>query len=137
MPETRGFKITENRVLFRELRHCIHSHQVKKKQGNRITKRPHSSRTHDINCTASIHIRLERRNLIHTHPLEINIKFTHNHIINSAESLSFRRVKGEVKEKFVELFKDRHSPASALFAYEDELYFNATNDQELLKTLSD
>lgn len=54
-----------------------------------------------------------------------------------AESLSFYRVKGEVHEKFVELFKDGHSPSSALFAYEDELYLSVMNDQELLEILSD
>jgi len=43
MPEMRGFKITGNRVLFWELRHCIYSHQVKKKQGNCVIKRSHSS----------------------------------------------------------------------------------------------
>ena len=32
MPETKGFKITGKRVLFRELCHCIHSNKVKKKQ---------------------------------------------------------------------------------------------------------
>lgn len=101
-------------MLFRELRHCIHSHRVKKKQGNQIlAKRPQSSRARDINCTASIHLRLERRKLVNSHPLEINIKFTHNHVINSAESLSFRHVKDEVRENFIELFKDGHSPSSA------------------------
>ncbi|CAG8661813.1 1810_t:CDS:1, partial [Paraglomus brasilianum] len=50
------------------------------------------------------------------------------------ESLSFRRVKSEVRKK---LFKDGHSPASTLFAYKDKLYLNATNDQELLEILSD
>lgn len=134
----RDFKITGNQVLFQELRHCIHSHQVKKKQGKtRITKRPQSSRARDINCTASIHLRLERWNLVNSHPLEINIKFTHSHVINSAESLSFRRVKDEVREKFVELFKDGHSPSSTLFSYEDELYLSATSNQELLEKLSD
>jgi len=91
--------ITGNKVLFREL-HI----KLRKKQGNR-----------DIDCT---HLRLERK-LTHNHPLEINLKFTHNHVINSAESLS--RVRNKVCEKLVELFKDGHSPASALFAYEDEL----------------
>ncbi|GBC07785.1 hypothetical protein RclHR1_07690019 [Rhizophagus clarus] len=101
---------------------------LESKRKNRITKRLQSSRARDINCTASIHIRLERRKLIHTHPLEINIKFTHNHVINSAESLNFRRIKDEVKKKFIELFKDGHSPSSALIAHEDELHINATND---------
>ena len=31
MPESRKYKITGNRVLFREMRHCIHSSEVKKK----------------------------------------------------------------------------------------------------------
>src|SRR5687767_4805758 len=30
MLKTKGFKITGSWVLFQELRHCIHSHQVKK-----------------------------------------------------------------------------------------------------------
>ena len=84
MPKSRGYKITGNRVLFWELRHCIHSHEVKKKQGSHITKYPQSSRARDINYTASIHLRLERQNLLSSHSLEVNIKFIHNHVINSA-----------------------------------------------------
>jgi len=72
-----------------------------------------------------------------SHPLEINIKFTHNHVIHSAEALSFRRVKEGVREKYLELFKDGHSPASALHAYEDDLHINATNEQELVELLAD
>src|ERR1043165_3223497 len=129
MPETKDFKITGNWVIFRESRHCIHSHQIKKKQGkNHITKRLQSSRAHDIDCTASVHLRLEWRNLVYSHLLEINLKFTHNHIIVSVESLSFRCVKDEVKEKFIELFKDGHLPSSALLAYEDELHLSTTNN---------
>src|SRR5438034_2783137 len=93
MPQTRGFVITGNRVLFREMRHCIHSSEVKKKQGNRGTKHPQSARARNIGCTATIHLRLERTRLPNTHPLEVELKFTHNHVIYSAESLSFRPVK--------------------------------------------
>jgi len=57
MPQTRGFFITGNRVLFRELRHCIHSSEVKKKQGkNCETKLPQSARSRNIGCTATIYI---------------------------------------------------------------------------------
>ena len=43
MAETRGYKVTGNRVLFQKLRHCIYSNAVKKKQGQeRETKRPQS-----------------------------------------------------------------------------------------------
>src|SRR6266542_3865413 len=82
-------------------------------------------------------MRLEHRRIILSHPLEINIKFMYNHIINSAESLSFRRVKKEVREKLIELFKDGHSPASALYTYEDEIHLNATNEQDILEKLAD
>jgi hypothetical protein len=71
------------------------------------------------------------------HPLKVNIKFTHNHVINSAESLSFRRIKGEIKERFLELFRDGHSLASAIYSYEDELHISAENDQKLLEMLAD
>jgi hypothetical protein len=72
-----------------------------------------------------------------SHSLEVNIKFTHNHVPISAESLSFRRVNEEVREKFLELFKDSHSPASAIYTYEDQLYLNTADEQELLVQLAD
>ena len=137
MVQTRGFNIKKNRVLFREMCHCIHSNNVKKKQGSRQTKRPQSARARNIDCTATIHLRLERRNLIYSHPLEVELKFTHSHIINSAESLSFRRVDEEVRQEFVSLFRDGHSPSSALYVYEDNLHLNTTNEQELLEVLAD
>ncbi|PKY55713.1 hypothetical protein RhiirA4_475356 [Rhizophagus irregularis] len=71
------------------------------------------------------------------HPLEVDIKFTYNHVINSAESLSFCHVKGEVKKRFLELFRNGHSPASAIYFYEDELHISAENDQKLLEMLAD
>lgn len=137
MTQTKGFVITGNRVLFRELRHCIHSDKVKKKQGNHITKRPQSARARNIGCTATIHLRLERNRLPSTHPFEVELKFTHNHVINSAESLSFRHVEKEVRQEFISLFRDGHSPSSALYFYEDNLHLNTTNEQELLEILAD
>jgi len=66
--------------------------------------------------------------MISSYPLEININFTYNYVVNSAESLSFRHVKEEVHEKILELFKDEHSFASALYAYEDELHLGIINE---------
>ena len=106
-------------------------------RGKIEVKRPQSSRARDICCTAAIHIRLERKRLPFTHPLEINLKYTHNHVVNSAEALSFRRVKEEVREELISLFKDGHSPSSALHVYEDMLHLSATNEQELMETLAD
>ncbi|GBC01562.1 hypothetical protein RclHR1_04230007 [Rhizophagus clarus] len=137
MAQTRGFTITGNWILYREIYHCIHSNEVKKKQGIRKTKRPQSARAHNIGCNATIHLRLERKRLSDNHSLEIELKFAHNHIINSAESLSFRRVKEEVREEFINLFRDGHSPSSALYAYEDSIHLNASDEQELLEILAD
>ncbi|CAB4444908.1 unnamed protein product [Rhizophagus irregularis] len=110
---------------------------VKEKQGNCETKLPQSSRARNTGCTAGIHLRLERWRLETDYPFEINIRFTHNHVINSAESLSFQRVNSEVREKILELFKDGHSPASAKYSYEDGLHLSAENDQELVELLAD
>ena len=81
--------------------------------------------------------RLERRRLSESHPLEIELNFTHNHVIYSAESLSFRHVDDEVRQEFIRLFQDGHSPSSALYVYEDNLHLNTINEQELLETLAD
>ncbi|GET50230.1 hypothetical protein GLOIN_2v1764523 [Rhizophagus irregularis DAOM 181602=DAOM 197198] len=43
----------------------------------------------------------------------------------------------EICGKFLELFKDGHSPASAMYDYEDTLYLSAMDEQELLVLLAD
>lgn len=96
-----------------------------------------SSQARNTSCTATIHIWLERKWLPFTHPLEINLKYTHNHITNSADVLSFRCIKKEVQEEFMNLFKNRHLPASTLHVYKDQLYLNATNEQNLMEILAD
>ncbi|CAG8853876.1 1259_t:CDS:2, partial [Gigaspora margarita] len=107
MPETKGFQIQGKKVIFRELHH------------------------------STIHLRIERWRLQTTHPLEVNINFVHNHIIHCAKSLSFRRIKEEVRNKYLELFTNGHSPATALHIYEDNLYLSASDDQELIELLAD
>jgi len=119
------------------LRHCIHSNIVKQKQGNPEIKRKSSNRARNTSCTATIQLRLENWRIESSHPLKINLKFTHNHIVNSAESLSFRHVNGEARDKYLELFKDGHSPASAMYVFEDDIYLSAKDEQELLVLLAD
>ncbi|CAG8811782.1 22394_t:CDS:2, partial [Dentiscutata erythropus] len=113
MPKTKSFQIQGKKVIHQELRHCIHK------------------------CTATIHIRLERWRLQTTHPLEVNIKYTYNHIVYSAESLSFRRVRENVRNNYLELFANEYSPATAWHTYEDMIYLGASNDQELVQLLAD
>ncbi|PKK62582.1 hypothetical protein RhiirC2_790173, partial [Rhizophagus irregularis] len=137
MPETKHYEIKGKYVLFRETRHCIHSDTVKKKQGSREVKRQNLLRLRNTSCKATIHLRLESWRVKLSHPLEVNIKFTHNHVINSAESLNFRHVNEKVREKFLQLFKDGYSPASAMYVHEDELYLSSTDEQDLLVLLAD
>ncbi|CAB5377419.1 unnamed protein product [Rhizophagus irregularis] len=137
MPETKHYEIKGKYVLFRETRHCIHSDTVKKKQGSREVKRQNSLRLRNTSCKATIHLRLESWRVELSHPLEVNIKFTHNHVINLAESLSFCRVNEKVREKFLQLFKDGYLPASAMYVHEDELYLSSTDEQDLLVLLAD
>ncbi len=106
MPETRRYKITGRRVIFCETCHCVHSNTIKKKQRNRETKNLQSSQARNIYCTATIHLRLECQRIILNHPLEVNIKC----------------------EELLSLFRDGHSPSSALYAYEDQLHLSATNE---------
>ncbi|PKY16522.1 hypothetical protein RhiirB3_428916 [Rhizophagus irregularis] len=67
----------------------------------------------------------------------INLKQQSTMKQDQAESLSFRRVDKEVREKYLELFKDGHSPASAMYVHEDELHLSTTNDQELIEKYRD
>jgi hypothetical protein len=53
------------------------------------------------------------------------------------KSLSFRHVQDDVCEEFIDLFKDGHSPFSAVYTYEDKLHLSASNEQELLEVLAD
>ncbi|GBC31486.2 hypothetical protein GLOIN_2v252347 [Rhizophagus irregularis DAOM 181602=DAOM 197198] len=74
--------------------------EVKRKQGNRETKRPQSARARNVNCAASLHLRIERKRLPYSH-------------------------------------SDGHSPSSALYAHEDSLHLNASDEQELMEILAD
>ena len=54
-------------------------------------------------------------------PLEIVLKYNHNHCIESASALRFHNVSEETKKKFIELFKNDHSAASAYQDYKNHL----------------
>jgi len=91
----------------------------------------------NTDCTTTIHIRLECQNLKNNHLLEINIRFTYNHVINLAASLNFWQVKDKVCEEFLNLFRNGHSFSLAIYAHEDQLHINITDEQELLEILAD
>src|SRR6266540_2616571 len=117
MPETKRYDIKGKQILFHEMKHCIHSNTVKKKQRVHEVKWPRSSQLRNTNCAATIHIHLENWCIELSHPLEVNLKFMHNHVIISAKTLSFHCVNEEVRERFLKLFKDRHFSTSLKYIY--------------------
>src|SRR5260364_236734 len=102
MRQTRGFILKDQQVIFREARHCIHSHIVKKKQGKNVEiKKLHSERLRDTGCLATIELRIEKRYLTRTHPLEVTLNFTYNHVPISAISLSFHSVNAQTEKEYL------------------------------------
>ncbi|CAG8615826.1 28201_t:CDS:2, partial [Dentiscutata erythropus] len=59
IPQTRWYKIQEKKVIFRQLRYCIHSNIVKQKQKNPILKIPNSLCIKNSGYKATIHLQLE------------------------------------------------------------------------------
>ena len=46
--------------------------------------------------------------------MSVSLTFTHNHPVGAADALKYRKVSEETREKFLDLFKAGHDPASAL-----------------------
>ncbi|CAG8477521.1 33923_t:CDS:2 [Racocetra persica] len=67
----------------------------------------------------------------------IEDEFIHNHVINAAESLSFRPIKEEVRNKLLDLFKNGYLHFSALYTLKDELHLGTRDEQELVELLTD
>ncbi|CAG8510948.1 34072_t:CDS:2 [Gigaspora margarita] len=107
---------------------------VKGKQGDPKRKYPELIRNRNTGCAATLSLRLECRHLNSSHPFEIKIC---NHIVNCAESLSFRRVDEKICNKFIQMFHDGYSPATALYTHEDELHLSALSNKSLVETLAD
>ena len=52
--------------------------------------------------------------------MEVDIKHTHNHLVNVADALRFRPIAEDTKAKYYDLFKQGHSPS---MEYETNLTF--------------
>ena len=61
----------------------------------------------------------------------VDLKHTHNHPVHIADALRFRRVSNGTCEKYYDLFKVGHSPASAHLEYETNLMLEHDSPQAL------
>lgn len=57
-------------------------------------------------------------------PCEISIILTHNHNTESVDDLKHLKVRNEVTEKLVQLFRNGHSPATALDSLKMDIYLS-------------
>ena len=53
--------------------------------------------------------------------MEVDLKHTHNHLVNVADALRLRPIAEDTENKYYELFKQGHSPSSAHLEYETNL----------------
>ncbi|CAG8531817.1 1117_t:CDS:2, partial [Scutellospora calospora] len=110
----------------------------KEKQGKDIKiKKPHSERLRNIGCSAIIGFCIEKHNLKNSHPLEVSLKFTHNHIPKSAVLLSFHLVYIQTKKEYLKLFEYGYIPSTTHYKYEEKLYLLADNEKNLATILAD
>ncbi len=74
--------------------------------------------TKNTNCPSTIKIKVSKLRALHeAHLATITIDFCHNHSLESADALRFRKPTEEVVDKFTKLFSLGHSPASAIHAH--------------------
>ena len=62
------------------------------------------------------------------YPLQIKLYYNHNHAIQAADALRFRRVSEETKKLFIDLFDEDVSPSSAYRRVQD--YFDSDSETE-------
>lgn len=114
-------KVTGKYVLFKQLLQCQHNTRCK-----RVYEPSVKGNTKNTNCPSKINTTLhavkkryqgkdKEKYLLYTEmPCEIDLLVTHNHSTGSSDSLRFRKVSPEVREKLINLFHNGHTPATAL-----------------------
>ena len=70
------------------------------------------------------------------YPLEVILSYRHNHSINSADAMRYRPVSEECKEAFITLFKEDHTPSSALAHYKKNIC-STVGKNDIMGTLAD
>jgi len=115
---TRGTKTTGSILIYKTVRHCQHFRKYISKQGIKNTK---SIRQKKTQCSSTITIKVySSRATIQfpNHPCEIQLRYHHNHPIESAHALSFRDVAESTKEAYYSYFQNGHSAATARHHHE-------------------
>ncbi|KAI5695941.1 hypothetical protein M8J75_005780 [Diaphorina citri] len=77
------------------------------------------------------------------YPTIVNLSHNHNHRINVADAMIHRPVRDDIKEKFVQLFRNHHPPSRALHIHKQDLmeeyneeYYKVAADSAICPPLS-
>lgn len=129
---TRTYKPSVKRVCFKLDMHCQHFRgKLSKKQLSTKKIKPKTILS-DVKCkktqcpsTLKITIKKPPKGKVQkyrgTHKAYIQLFFHHNHPIESAHVLGFRRAAEETKETYAKLFYAGHSASSSHHHYEEEV----------------
>ena len=151
---TRTYNVRQKRLLYRVDMHCQHKQKIlttRQKGLKAVIKNKPSPlmgelRNKKTNCPSTLTLKLEeptrkelysdKKDILTSHKAKLQLKFNHNHPINSAHVLSFRPVNEKTKEKYYKLFQSGHSAASARHYYENTL-MDTCDEEELQGTMCD
>ena len=148
---TRGRAAGLKRVLYKVDMHCQHQKkQMTPKQQHKVTlvhAKPirktylHDTRNKKCNCpsTSKLTVTVPPKHsnpktkliesFLGTNPTILKIFFNHNHPIESANTLSFRPVSNEMKQKIFEYFQKGHTASSAYHWHETKLFLDSGEGQ--------
>ena len=91
---------------------------------NRPLKTTHKSHNNKhTNCPAQMKVTLLPPRKQNGFCVDVTLSHTHNHSIDVADALRFRPMSESTKQKYYDLFKQGHSPASAHMEYETQLSY--------------
>ncbi|KAK3915750.1 Protein melted [Frankliniella fusca] len=93
-------------------------------------------------CDASLTITVKKfamkrstDKLLKSHPCEVTLHHCHNHPIRSCDSLRFRKPTTKVEKLFLDMYKNNHSPSSALALHKYDIQVN--NPENWFEILAD
>ena len=125
--------LSRKRVMKKLYLRCQHKQRQtgKHTKSNKTLKTTHKLHNcKNTDCPAQIIVTLFPPKKCDGFCVDITLKHTHNHLTDVADSLRFRPVSESTKQKYYDLFRQAHSPASAHLEYETHLTY--MDDPKLL-----
>ena len=121
--------LSGKRVVKKMYLRCQHKQRqtgkhTKSNKTLKTTHKQHNNRNTD--CPAQILVTLLPPNTRDGFCVAVTLKHTHNHFVDVADALRFRRISDSTKEKYYDLFRQGHSPSSAHLEYETQLTYKDT-----------